>query len=139
MPPRSSQLIIYFGFAMLFVLIIVVGFVVSMPSEERLWNIFPNVEGTATVRDAFDGGEYRFLAVRYGASDSDENAHIPGINGCNNHPNGSGLSIRRTETLPTQDAVLLEQVRNFARHYNVQLAKLLNEHHAADCQILYTF
>ena len=64
--------------------------------------------------------------------------HIPGVNGCSNHPDGPGKPAHITETLSHFDPVL-ERLRNYSRGYNVWIAKQLNEHHAADCQILYTF
>ena len=136
---RYSQLVTYSVFAILFVFFAMVGYFQVVPSTSEFWGLNPHSDPRHEALLAFEGGDYRFLAVRYKATQHDTLDHIPGINGCDNHPDGTEVPPHFTQTLPQFDPAVLERVRNYGRSYNFSIAAMLNEHHAAECRILYTF
>ena len=139
MNSQYSQLVVYSVCAMIFVLLALVGYFSIVPANSEYWGLDPDIDPKSAAFTAFDDGDFRFLAVRYKATKTDTLDHIPGINGCNNHPDGPGKPAHATETLSQFDPAVLKRLRNYSRSYNGWMAKQLNEHHAADCQIQYTF
>jgi len=139
MKSQDSQLVLYSVFAMLIVLLVLVGYFSIVPANSEYWGIDPDVNSKDAALAAFDKGDYRFLAIRYKATQNDILDHVPGVNGCGNHPDGTDEPAHVTEVLSQFDPALLKRLRNYSRAYNVWLAKQLNEHHDAECQVLYTF
>ena len=133
---QLMRILLYSGFAAVVVLLIYFGLYWSTPTPGQYWEFPRGTDPVVAAEEAYENGDYRFLAIQFDWQGANLENAVVGINGCWNHPAGRRIPTRENTEMSIEDNTQEDRLYEFALSYNGTLADLMNEELQAGCTII---